>query len=58
MVLYHGNIALEAETLRSDIKNVEVYGSHIGLGANASVLVTVANTLIKKYTRQSTRRAL
>ncbi len=38
---------LEAETLRSDIKNVEVYGSHIGLGANASVLVTVANALIK-----------
>ena len=38
---------LEAETLRDDINNVEVYGSHIGLGANASVLVTVANTLIK-----------
>ncbi|RNC84149.1 MAG: alpha/beta hydrolase [Winogradskyella sp.] len=38
---------LEAETYRSDIKNVEVFGSHCGLGANASVLVTVANTLIE-----------
>ncbi len=38
---------LEAETLRDNITNVEVYGSHIGLGANASVLVTVANALIK-----------
>lgn len=38
---------LEAETLRKDIKNVEVYGSHIGMGANASVLVTVANALIE-----------
>ena len=38
---------MEAETLRENIKNIEVFGSHIGLGANASVLVTVANTLIK-----------
>lgn len=38
---------LEAETLRSNINNVEVYGSHIGMGANASVLVTVANSLIE-----------
>ena len=38
---------LEAETFRSDIKNVEVFGSHMGLGANASVLVTVANSLIE-----------
>lgn len=38
---------LEAETLRSNIKNIEVYGSHIGMGANASVLVTVANALIE-----------
>lgn len=37
---------LEAETFRNDIKNVEVFGSHCGLGANASVLVTIANTLI------------
>lgn len=37
---------LEAETYRSDIKNVEVFGSHCGLGANASVLVTIANALI------------
>ena len=38
---------MEAETLRNDIQNIEVFGSHIGLGANASVLVSVANTLIK-----------
>jgi len=38
---------LEAETYRNDIKNIEVFGSHCGLGANASVLVTIANTLIE-----------
>jgi hypothetical protein len=38
---------LEAETYRKDIKNVEVFGSHCGLGANASVLVTIANSLIE-----------
>jgi hypothetical protein len=36
---------MEAETLRKDIKNIEVFGSHCGLGANASVLLTVANSL-------------
>tara|TARA_B110000902_G_scaffold61133_1_gene72041 strand:- start:4000 stop:5160 length:1161 start_codon:yes stop_codon:yes gene_type:complete len=36
---------MEAETLRKDIKNIEVYGSHCGMGANASVLLTVANSL-------------
>ena len=36
---------MEAETFRSDIKNVEVFGSHIGMGANATVLLTVANAL-------------
>lgn len=36
---------MEAETLRRDIKNIEVFGSHCGLGANASVLLTVANRL-------------
>jgi len=35
----------EAETLRADIKNIEVYGSHIGMGANASILFTVAHSL-------------
>jgi len=35
----------EAETLRADIKNIEVFGSHIGMGANASVLFTVAHAL-------------
>ena len=38
---------LEAETYRMDIKNIEVFGSHCGLGANASVLVSVANSLIE-----------
>ena len=36
---------LEAETLRSDIKNIEVFGSHTGMGANASILLTVAHAL-------------
>ena len=38
---------MEAETIGVNIKNVEVYGSHMGLGANASVLVTIANTLLE-----------
>jgi len=36
---------MEAETFRKDIKNIEVYGSHSGMGANASVLLTTANAL-------------
>ena len=36
---------MEAETLRNDINNIEVFGSHCGMGANASVLLTVANSL-------------
>lgn len=36
---------MEAETYRKDIKNIEVYGSHCGMGANATVLLTVANAL-------------
>tara|TARA_R110002126_G_scaffold277560_2_gene423531 strand:- start:15485 stop:16645 length:1161 start_codon:yes stop_codon:yes gene_type:complete len=36
---------MEAETYRDDIKNVEVFGSHCGMGANASVLLTVASAL-------------
>ena len=36
---------MEAETYRNDIKNVEVFGSHCGMGANATVLLTVANAL-------------
>jgi predicted esterase len=35
----------EAETLRADIKNIEVFGSHIGMGANTSILFTVAHAL-------------
>lgn len=36
---------MEAETYRKDIKNIEVFGSHCGMGANATVLLTVANAL-------------
>ena len=36
---------MEAETLRKNIRNIEVFGSHCGMGANASVLLTVANSL-------------
>lgn len=36
---------MEAESYREDIKNIEVYGSHTGLGANASVLLIIANAL-------------
>jgi hypothetical protein len=36
---------MEAETYRENIKNIEVFGSHCGLGANATVLLTVANSL-------------
>jgi hypothetical protein len=36
---------MEAESYRDDIKNIEVFGSHSGLGANASVLMMAANAL-------------
>jgi len=36
---------IEAEAFRKDIKNIEVYGSHSGMGANASVLLVTANML-------------
>ncbi len=36
---------MEAETYRNDIKNVEVFGSHCGMGANATVMLTVSNAL-------------
>ena len=36
---------MEAESYRENIKNIEVYGSHSGLGANASVLMITANAL-------------
>ncbi|RMA58698.1 esterase/lipase family protein [Ulvibacter antarcticus] len=36
---------MEAETFRSNIKNIEVFGSHSGMGANASVLLITANAL-------------
>lgn len=36
---------MEAETYRKNIKNIEVYGSHSGMGANASVMLITANAL-------------
>ncbi|MGB5378797.1 alpha/beta hydrolase [Muriicola sp.] len=36
---------MEAATLRKDIKNIEVFGSHSGMGANVSVLLVTANML-------------
>ncbi len=36
---------IEAATFRKDIKNIEVFGSHSGMGANASVLLVTANML-------------
>lgn len=37
---------MEIQTHRKDINNIEVFGSHSGMGANATVLLTVANALI------------
>ncbi|AUC81185.1 alpha/beta fold hydrolase [Lacinutrix sp. Bg11-31] len=36
---------MEAETYRENIKNIEVFGSHSGMGANVSVLLVTANML-------------
>ena len=36
---------MEAESYRDDVKNIEVFGSHSGLGANVSVLMATANAL-------------
>ena len=36
---------MEAGNYRKNIKNIEVYGSHSGMGANATVLLSVANSL-------------
>ena len=49
---------MEAETYRDDIKNVEVYGSHCGMGANATVLLTVANTLNSNLERIESKSIL
>ncbi len=35
----------EAETTREDIQNIEVFGSHCGLGANPAVLLAIAKVL-------------
>lgn len=39
---------LESESLRDDIQNIEVYGSHSGLGANPAVLLVVAYALSQR----------
>jgi len=46
---------MEAEYLRSDIKNIEVFGSHSGLGANATVLLSVANALNSNIQKEKTK---
>lgn len=43
---------MEAETYRKNIKNIEVFGSHCGMGANATVLLTVANALNSNNQKQ------
>lgn len=40
---------MEAETYRKNIENIEVFGSHCGMGANATVLLTVANALSSNF---------
>lgn len=49
---------LEAETFRGDIKNVEVFGSHSGMGANATVLLTVAKTLHENIEKEHGKKML
>ncbi len=44
---------MEAESYRDNIKNIEVFGSHSGLGANASVLMVTANALRANIKGQS-----
>ncbi|MEM1336839.1 MAG: alpha/beta hydrolase [Bacteroidota bacterium] len=46
---------MEAESYRDDIKNIEVYGSHSGLGANVSVLLITANALSANINGKSLR---
>jgi len=36
---------VEASTYRKNIHNIEVFGSHSGMGANATVLLTIAHAL-------------
>jgi uncharacterized tellurite resistance protein B-like protein len=45
----------EAESKRDDIQNIEVVGSHCGLGANPAVLLCVANVLKKRSQGQFLR---
>ena len=47
---------MEAESYRDDIKNIEVYGSHSGLGANVSVLLITANATECQYSRKNDQR--
>lgn len=49
---------LEAETFRGDIKNIEVFGSHTGMGANATVLLTVAKTLHENIEKEHQKTIL
>ncbi len=48
---------MEAESYRSNIRNIEVFGSHSGLGANASVLMITANALSANIQGQTIQEA-
>lgn len=43
--LINWKYAQEAENLREDIQNIEVFGSHTGMGGNPSILLAVARAL-------------
>lgn len=49
---------LEAETFSENIKNIEVFGSHSGMGANATVLLTVAKTLHENIEKEHQKTIL
>ena len=46
---------LEVASLRPDIQNIEVFGSHNGLGANATVLLAVAQALHQNLNGEEVR---
>ncbi|RMB60532.1 alpha/beta hydrolase [Dokdonia sinensis] len=48
---------MEAESYRNNIRNIEVFGSHSGLGANASVLMITANALSANINGQTIQQA-
>lgn len=47
---------LESESLRDDIQNIEVYGSHSGMGANPAVLLIVAYALSQRLNGKKVKK--